>query len=141
MPDPLLEHLATDMATQMAYMSPDANFFPAALPMDGYMDLVTIDGDLPTKTAVSTLLAVESGKFFDKPQVSYRKISAYRITPRSQGDGYISIDGEKVPFEPFQAEIHHRLGRVISKNGRFEAKGPMGWEQVDPNAPTENGMG
>src|SRR5690348_11306029 len=112
----------------MAYMSPDANFFPAALPSDGTMDLVTIKGDLPVYRALSTLLAVSKGKFFDQPQVHYRKISAYRIVPRDQKDGYISIDGERVPFEPFQAEIHQGLGRVISKRGKYEAEGPKDWE-------------
>ncbi|KEY69842.1 hypothetical protein S7711_08982 [Stachybotrys chartarum IBT 7711] len=114
----------------MAWMAPNANFFPASLISDGYMDLVTINGDLPILTAVSTLLAVEAGTFFEKPDVNYRKISAYRLIPRNQEDGYISIDGEKVPFQAFQAEIHPSLGRVLSKNGVYEAAGPTGWENA-----------
>ncbi|GAB0138596.1 hypothetical protein EsDP_00006825 [Epichloe bromicola] len=108
----------------MAYMAPDANFFPAALASDGYMDLVTINGDLSPIKATKLLFSVESGKFFDNAHVRYQKISAYRITPRDQDDGFISIDGERVPFEPFQAEIHQGLGRVISKRGIYEANGP-----------------
>lgn len=115
----------------MAYMSSDANFFPASLPSDGYMDLVTINGDLSPYTATKTLLAVESGKFFNLPQVNYRKISAYRIIPRDQNDGYISVDGERIPFEPFQAEIHHGLGRVLAKGGRYAADGPLGWQSAN----------
>ncbi|KAF4122365.1 sphingosine kinase [Geosmithia morbida] len=114
----------------LAYMAPDANFFPGALPSDGLMDLVMIEGDLPTIKATKTLLAVESNKFFNLPQVQYKKISAYRIIPRDQEDGYISIDGEKVPFEPFQAEVYKGLGRVLSKGGTFEAEGPIGWEEA-----------
>lgn len=110
-------------------MAPDANFFPGALPSDGCMDLVRIDGDLPTIKATKTLLAVESGKFFDIPHVRYQKIEAYRIIPREQEDGYISVDGEKVPFQPFQAEIHQGLARVLSKApGQFQAKGPTNWD-------------
>lgn len=108
----------------MAYMAPDANFFPAALASDGYMDLVTINGDLSPIKATKLLFSVESGKFFDNAHVLYQKISAYRIIPRDQDDGFISIDGERVPFEPFQAEIHQGLGRVISKRGIYEANGP-----------------
>ncbi|KAG6040430.1 hypothetical protein E4U41_000560 [Claviceps citrina] len=108
----------------MAYMARDANFFPAALANDGCMDLVTINGDLSPLTATKLLCSVESGKFFDNAHVQYQKISAYRIIPRDQQDGYISIDGERVPFEPFQAEIHRGLGRVISRRGVYEAKGP-----------------
>ena len=114
----------------MAWMAPNANFFPAAIASDGLMDLVTIDGNLPVVSAAKTLLSVETGKFFDDPNVKYRKISAYRIIPRNQIDGYISIDGEKVPFEPFQAEIHKGLGRVISKRGTYESAGPSNWQNV-----------
>ncbi|OHE94500.1 diacylglycerol kinase catalytic domain-containing protein [Colletotrichum orchidophilum] len=114
----------------MGYMAPNANFFAAALPNDGLMDLVCVDGDVSIGAQVSLLTSVESGKFFDNPVASYRKISAYRIIPRNQKSGYISIDGEKVPFEPFQAEVHRGLGKVISKRGKYEAPGPLGWEKM-----------
>jgi sphingosine kinase len=108
----------------LAWMSPDANFFPAALPSDGCMDLVRINGDLKRHTAVKMMLAVAENEFFDFPDVDYQKISAYRIIPRGQKDGYISIDGERVPFEPFQAEVHRGLGTVLRKNPHvYEAPG------------------
>ncbi|KAH7039647.1 diacylglycerol kinase catalytic domain-containing protein, partial [Microdochium trichocladiopsis] len=114
----------------MAWMAPAANFFPAACINDGLMDLVYNDGDLSASKYITLMTAVESGKFFDNPHMTYRKISAYRITPRAQTHGYISIDGEKVPFEPFQVEIHPGLATVLSKTGRYEAPGPNGWEQA-----------
>ncbi|KAF9873668.1 diacylglycerol kinase catalytic domain-containing protein [Colletotrichum karsti] len=114
----------------MAYMAADANFFSAAFANDGLMDLVLIDGDVSVSSQLNMLLSVENGKFFDNPLVSYKKVTAYRIIPRDQEDGYISIDGEKVPFEPFQAEIHKSLGRVISKRGGYEAAGPMNWDKI-----------
>ena len=111
-------------AGNMAYMAPDANFFPAALPNDGHLDLVTVDGDISRLAAVQSLMAVENGKFFDMPHVSYRKISGYRIRPKNQRKGYISIDGERFPFKPFQAEIHRGLGTVLSRSGHlYEAQG------------------
>ena len=111
-------------AGNMAYMAPDANFFPASLPNDGHLDLVTIDGDISRTAAIKSLLAVENGKFFDMPHVTYQKISGYRIRPKAQKQGYISIDGEKVPFEPFQAEVHRGLGTVLSRSGHlYEAPG------------------
>lgn len=118
------DKLGNFYAGNLAYMSPDANFFPASLPCDGCMDLVRIRGDIKRHTAISTLLAVAENKFFDMPHVDYQKISAYRIIPKNQSDGYISIDGERVPFEPFQAEVHRGLGTVLSKSGHmFEAEG------------------
>lgn len=124
------DKIGTFYAGNMAYMSPDANFFSASLISDGCMDLVTIDGDLPPLTALQVLLDVESGKFFDNPHVTYKKISAYRIIPRDQDDGYISVDGERIPFGPIQAEIHQGLGRVLSKTGKYEAEGPINWDKV-----------
>lgn len=115
---------------QMAYMAPDANFFSAALANDGLMDLITIDGDISPFKSLGLQLAVESGHFFDSPLVSYRKVSAYRIIPRNQKTGYISIDGEAIRFEPFQAEVHQGLGLTLSKKGIFEAPGPLNWDKV-----------
>ena len=110
-------------AGNMALMAPGANFFPAALPSDSYLDLVTIDGNISRTNAIKCFLSVENGNFFDKPDVHYRKISAYRITPHEK-EGYISIDGERVPFEGFQAEVHRGLGTVLSRSGHlYEAEG------------------
>lgn len=120
----------TRTMTQMAYMAPDANFFSAACINDGLMDLVTIDGDLPPLKSLQLLLSVEDGRFFDNPLVQYRKITGFRIVPRDQADGYISIDGERVPFAPLQAEVHQGLGTVLSKRGEYEAPGPRNWDRV-----------
>ncbi|PHH92060.1 hypothetical protein CDD83_9086 [Cordyceps sp. RAO-2017] len=124
------DKIGTFYCGNMAYMAPDVNFFSAAMASDGCMDLVSINGDLWPLTALKTIMSVETGKFFDSPHVSYKKISAYRLIPRDQKDGYISIDGERVPFAPFQAEVHRGLGRVISKRGCFEAEGPADWDSV-----------
>ncbi|KIW12836.1 hypothetical protein PV08_08023 [Exophiala spinifera] len=49
----------------------------------------------------------------------------------SRDGGYFSVDGEKLPFQPFQVEIHKGLGTVLSKNvGMYECMGPKGWEDV-----------
>ena len=118
---------ATDMPTlgnfycgNMTWMSADAPFFAAALPNDGAMDLVNIDGTIPRLTSIKLLLSVEGNTFFDQPTVNYRKVVGYRITPRlreGQREGFVSIDGEKVPFEPFQAEVMGGLGTVLSRSG------------------------
>ncbi|KAI9881046.1 MAG: sphinganine kinase lcb4 [Pleopsidium flavum] len=111
----------------MAYMAPDSEVFPATLPNDGYLDLVTIDGDIKRTESIQSLMAVEKGTFFDMPHVNYRKISGYRIIPKGRQNGCISIDGERIPFEPFQAEVHRGLGTVLSRSGHiYEAKGFSG---------------
>ncbi|KAK4198350.1 putative phingoid long chain base kinase [Triangularia verruculosa] len=125
------EKLGSFYCGNMAYMAPDANFFSAALANDGLMDLIITQGDVNPLKSIGLQLAVDSGEFFDSPLVTYRKISAYRLIPRNAGKGgHLSIDGEARPFEPFQAEIHQGLGLTLSKNGCFEAPGPLGWDKV-----------
>ncbi|KAI8623632.1 sphingoid long chain base kinase-like protein [Xylariaceae sp. FL1651] len=114
----------------MAWMAPDANFFTAACMNDGLMDVVMNDGDIPALKYIDLMTSVEKGHFFDNSLISYRKVVAYRFTPRNQADGYISIDGERIPFEPFQVEVHPGLGTVLSKSGRYEAAGPPNWEKA-----------
>ncbi|KAL8847045.1 MAG: hypothetical protein Q9221_007905 [Calogaya cf. arnoldii] len=107
----------------MAHMAARNCPFASALPNDGCMDLVTIDGDISRLKAIQCMLGVETGKFLDMPLVNYRKISGYRIIPKYP-KGYISIDGERMPFESFQAEVHRGLGTVLSKSGHvYEAPG------------------
>ncbi|KAK0741943.1 ATP-NAD kinase-like domain-containing protein [Apiosordaria backusii] len=125
------EKLGSFYCGNMAYMAPDANFFSAALANDGLMDLIITQGDVNPLKSIGLQLAVDSGEFFDSPLVTYRKISAYRLIPRNAGKGgYLSIDGEARPFEPFQAEIHQGLGLTLSKKGCFEAPGPLNWDKV-----------
>jgi sphingosine kinase len=121
------DHMGNFYCGNMAFMSEGANFFSAALPNDGLMDLIYIRNDVSRHTAIKLMLAVGNNTFFDQPEVWYRKILGYRIIPKNQNDGYISIDGERIPFAPFQAEVHKGLGTVLSKSGHmYEASGPSG---------------
>lgn len=118
------ETLGNFYAGNMAIVSKDANFFPASLPNDGLLDIVTIDGTVSRATSLKMMTEVPEGGFFDMPEVNIRKALAYRLVPR-QKDGYISVDGEKVPFEALQVEVHKGLGTVLSKSGHYyEAEGP-----------------
>ncbi|KAF1821068.1 uncharacterized protein K489DRAFT_322321 [Dissoconium aciculare CBS 342.82] len=104
----------------MCLMSADLPFFSTSLPSDGRMDLLTIAGDIPSITALRMLTSVEEGTLINHPEVAYQKVLAYRIKPRvAPTAGLISIDGESVPFEPFQAEIVPQLGTILSKYGGY----------------------
>lgn len=132
LPSPLhaLSALLTSTSPQMAWMAPDVNFFTAAFFSDGLLDICLMDGAVPAAKVPGLLLACSNNTFFDHPLVKYYKVSAFRITPKYEGPGYISIDGEKAPFAPFQAEVHRGLGRVITRRGVMEAPGPEGWEKA-----------
>lgn len=132
-------NLGNFYAGNMSFMAASANFFPYALPSDGCLDLVTIPGDISRMAAVKCLMAVdEKGSLVDREDVRYRKVRGYRVVPRGKWvgkggakgnengeeeegewvmEGVISIDGEKIPFEPFQCEVHEGLGVVLSRSG------------------------
>ena len=108
------------------YMAADMPFFPAALPSDGCMDLVTIDGDISLAKSLKMLVDVPKNTLFDNPLVRYQKVSGFRIIPRGRPSP-IDIDGEHFPFQPFQAEVHPGLGTVLSRSGHsFEGPGLPG---------------
>ncbi|KAJ5753165.1 hypothetical protein N7520_010082 [Penicillium odoratum] len=119
------ENMGNFYAGNMSVVTKDANFFPAALPNDGFMDILTVDGTISRLTSLGMISEVATGGFFYRPEVKIRKATAFRLVPH-QKEGYISIDGESIPFEALQVEIHPGLGTVLSKSGtRYEADGPM----------------
>lgn len=131
--------LGTFFCGNMPLVAPSMNIFPASLPTDGFTDLVTIDGNIPRSAAIRSMLAAENNTFFDMEHVKYRKISGYRLTPKLNNKdggggssdspavgGSVSIDGERIPCEAWQAEVHKGLGTVLSKRrGVYEGKGVL----------------
>ena len=116
----------------MPMMAAKTRFFPAALPHDGCADLVTIDGDCARTDALRMLMSVEHGTIFDLPLITYRKVRGYRIVPKAKKTGYISIDGESMPFAPYQAEVHQGLGTVLTRNGHLFDSDGIGMERQSP---------
>ena len=112
----------------MPHMAPDTTIFPASLPCDGLIDLVTVESDVSRLTSLRSILAVQNDTFFDLDHVSYSKISGYRLIPKlGRKGGCVSVDGERFPCEPWQAEVHPGLGTVLTKReGVYEAKGVLG---------------
>ena len=116
-------HLGTFYAGNMTMMAPDAYLFPAALPSDGLMDVITVRGDIPRIPALKTFLAANNAnKFFEMEYLIYSKVKAYRVRPR-QSQPVVSVDGERAGFEAWAAEVHRGLGTTLSRRGGFESKG------------------
>jgi len=105
----------------MPYMLSDAQFFPAALPDDGLMDLVITKTSIPLLTTAKILTSVDNGAHVQSPHTHHAKISAYRLVPRINDSQrhYISVDGESFPFEPIQVEIFPRMLTVLLQEGTF----------------------
>ena len=52
-------------------------------------------------------------------QQHYFKAYAYRVEPNAS-KGYLSIDGEPYPLEPFEVECHRNLGAFLSMHGCWQ---------------------
>ena len=120
------DNLGNFYCGMMPYMAADLPFFSAALPHDGCMDLVTVDGDISPMKSLKMFVDAPKNTLFDNPLVRYQKISGFRIIPKGRPSP-IAIDGEHFPFQPFQAEVHPGLGTVLSRSGHsFEGPGLSG---------------
>lgn len=102
----------------MSRVSAEATFFPAALPSEGMMDIINIDAKVGRVLSLKMMTAALDGSHYDMPVVKYQKVLGYRLIPHGKS-GYISIDGEPLPYEPFQAESHRGLGRTFTRNGKY----------------------
>jgi sphingosine kinase len=103
---------------KMPYISRDTNFFPAALPNDGSFDIIMIDSRTSIARQVPILLSIDTGGHVHAAEVQHSKALAYRLTPR-KNDGYLSVDGEKFPFEELQVEILPGAAKTLMRNGMF----------------------
>ncbi|CCE64876.1 hypothetical protein TPHA_0J00530 [Tetrapisispora phaffii CBS 4417] len=103
---------------KMPYIAPATNFFPAALPSDGAIDLIMTDARTPVSKTASILLSLDKGAHVLDENVVHTKILAYKIIPKLNGSLF-SVDGEKFPLEPLQVEVMPQLCKTILRNGRF----------------------
>jgi sphingosine kinase len=56
-------------------------------------------------------------------QLHYIKAHAYRIEPL-KNCGNLAVDGEAIPFEKIQVEVHTRLATLLSLHGSYVAGFP-----------------
>lgn len=101
------DNVSTFYVGKMPVILNDAQFFPAALPNDGAMDMVITDSSALVPQMIRIMLLVERGKHVFHAKVEHAKILAYRLIPRVNDGGkhYISVDGEDFPCEPMQVEV------------------------------------
>ncbi|CUM52665.1 unnamed protein product [Debaryomyces tyrocola] len=106
---------------KMPYVSNDAQFFPAALPNDGSMDMIITDTNMSIIETTSTLLSVSKGTHVYSDKVLHSKVLSYRLVPRlaNPANHYISIDGENFPTEPLQVEIMPGILTGLLNDGNF----------------------
>ncbi|CBQ71300.1 related to LCB5-sphingolipid long chain base kinase [Sporisorium reilianum SRZ2] len=121
------EPIASLYGGKLPYVSRDMMQFPFALPNDGTIDVAMILHAGGRAAKVPENGYAENGQIVYQKAMTYLKVEAIRVTPkRKEGDkklkmgGLISIDGEKVPYAPFQVEVAQGLHySALSLYGRF----------------------
>ncbi|KAI0331144.1 hypothetical protein GY45DRAFT_1434203 [Cubamyces sp. BRFM 1775] len=100
------------------FVGPDVVQFPVSLPTDGLID-VTLQDRAGRLAMLKAIDGAERGEHFWLDSQHYYKAHAYRVEPYST-KGWLSIDGEPFPLEPFQVEVHARLGTLLSMYGCYQ---------------------
>lgn len=114
----LTNNLGIFYTGKMPLISRDTNFFPAALPTDGAIDIIMIDSRTPLTRQTPILLSLDTGKHVNAPEVHHSKVEAYRLTPK-YSSGCLSVDGERYPCEEVQVEVLSGAAKTLMKNGMF----------------------
>ncbi|KAF8983327.1 sphinganine kinase lcb4 [Entomortierella lignicola] len=111
-------HYSTIVGAKMPWISKGSVSHPAAQPNDGLIDLLIFPKDMGRIAGLQAMVGVETGKHIFNDKVRYIKVKAFRISPGADS-GYISMDGEHTPYEPYQVEAHRGLISVLSIEGRY----------------------
>lgn len=106
---------------KMPYISKDVQFFPAALPNDGSMDMIISDTRASLTETISSLSLIEKGTHVLQDNIHHSKISSYRLIPKLKStDGhFLSVDGELFPIEPLQVDILPGVMISLLQDGSF----------------------
>lgn len=122
-PDEITSKLLIFYTGKMPIISKDVNFFPAALPNDGTMDLVLMDNTMSLLHTAKTLYAADRGRHVFDKRVFYSKILAYRLVPRLEDNKrhYFSVDGEHFDVRTTQAEVLSQVVTVLLGNNTYAA--------------------
>ncbi|KAH9817585.1 ATP-NAD kinase-like domain-containing protein [Melampsora americana] len=124
----LEEPITSIYAGTLPFMAADLLEFPMKLTGDGSIDIIVHQ----SPSVLRTLLCIDGadqGSMFRNHDCRYFKAKAFRLTPLplplDKNDepigwkSYIVLDGENMPYQSLQAEIHSKLGSVLSLQNRL----------------------
>ncbi|KAG7753083.1 hypothetical protein KL911_003188 [Ogataea haglerorum] len=123
--DNVTQNLSIFYAGKLPYISKDVDFFPAALPNDGAIDLVLFDGRAQVWKSAHSLLQLDKGMHVWHDHVDHMKVESLKLVPMlEQGrTSYISVDGENFPVETIQVEVLLGVMKTVMNDGRYKDSG------------------
>ncbi|VEU22536.1 DEKNAAC103690 [Brettanomyces naardenensis] len=119
------ENMGIFYSGKMPYVSKDTNFFPAALPNDGSIDIVVTDSRSGFFRTLDALMSLDKGLHVWNEDVAHFKVEAFRVIPRPKPGKhpYISVDGENFKLQPFQVEIMKGVLKTVMQGGSYTETG------------------
>lgn len=102
---------------KMPYVARSFMAFPYASPRDGVLDVLLHNQDSTVMDKLATVQLGETGDHVFEKSVHYFKAEALRVTPHNVDHAnthYLSIDGEMLPYGPFQVEVAPLCIRLLS---------------------------
>lgn len=114
-------------AGKLPYVGRDLLQFPYAIAGDHLLDVALMLHDGGRAGKLRVLDGAETGTVVYDKAIAYCKVEALRVTPtlpaghaKLKKGGIISIDGERVPYAPFQVEVAADTHlRTLSLYGNF----------------------
>jgi len=104
-------------AGKLPYVARNLNQFPLASPVDGLID-VAVQERTSRMKLLKSIDTGPTGQHFFIPEVHYMKCTGYRVTPLAK-QGFVSIDGERFPYEPFEVRVQKGMASFLSPTGKF----------------------
>lgn len=105
---------------KVPYVAQSLLGFPYASPNDELIDVLIQDQQTSACKKIVATMHGETGDHVFDNGIHYFKVQALRITPRCEHKSkkktrrYLSIDGENVPYAPFQVEISQLRATLLS---------------------------
>ena len=95
---------------KLPYVARSLMAFPYAQPNDGLLDVLIQDRNSSALTKIVSTTHGESGRHIFDRDIHYFKVESLRVTPQvpeyeGRRVNFLSIDGERVPYAPFQVEV------------------------------------
>lgn len=111
-------HVSSLYGGKLPFVARTLMAFPYVLPCDGALDVMVQRTDASCKDKLDAMIASEHGRHVHADTIDYLKVEALRVSPQSKTPNnhsrYLSVDGEMLPFGPFQVEVCQRQWHLVS---------------------------
>lgn len=109
------EEFVSIVVIYQSHLGADLVLAPTAKLYDDAIHLFYVTAGVSRMAMIRFFMALDKGTHlsFNNPHLHYVPIKAFRLEPLVP-KGLMTVDGEVIPCEPVQGQVHRRLARVIS---------------------------